>query len=135
MADFGSADLDTFRADVRTWLEANYPAELRDPKAKVDPEAMWGGQAFLDSDDLQIAWMRKMGAKGWTAPTWPTQYGGGGLSPAQARILDQELSAGRYRTPLASFGVWMLGPVLLEYANEEQKQEHLPKIIKGEIRW
>ena len=69
MADFGSADLDTFRADVRTWLEANYPAELRDPKAKVDPEAMWGGQAFLDSDDLQIAWMRKMGAKGWTAPT------------------------------------------------------------------
>ena len=135
MADFGSADLDTFRADVRTWLEANYPAELRDPAAKVDPEAMWGGQAFLDSDDLQIAWMRKMGEKGWTAPTWPAQYGGGGLTPAQARILDQELTAGRYRTPLASFGVWMLGPVLLEYANEEQKQAHLPKIIKGEVRW
>ena len=135
MADFGSADLDTFRADVRTWLEANYPAGLRDPGAKVDPEAMWGGQAFLDSDDLQIAWMRKMGEKGWTAPTWPAQYGGGGLSPAQARILDQELTAGRYRTPLASFGVWMLGPVLLEYANEDQKQAHLPKIIKGEVRW
>ena len=135
MADFGSADLDTFRADVRTWLEANYPAELRDPAAKVDPEAMWGGQAFLDSDDLQIAWMRKMGEKGWTAPTWPAQYGGGGLTPAQARILDQELTAGRYRTPLASFGVWMLGPVLLEYANEEQKQAHLPKIMKGEVRW
>jgi len=135
MADFGSADLDTFRADVRTWLEANYPAELRDPGAKVDPEAMWGGQAFLGSDDLQIAWIRKMGEKGWTAPTWPAQYGGGGLTPAQARILDQELTAGRYRTPLASFGVWMLGPVLLEYANEEQKQTHLPKIIKGEVRW
>ncbi len=135
MADFGAGELDTFRSDVRSWLEANYPAELRDPAAKVDPEAMWGGQAFLDSDDLQIAWMRKMGEKGWTAPTWPAEYGGGGLTPAQARILDQELNSGRYRTPLASFGVWMLGPVLLEYANEDQKREHLPKIIKGEIRW
>ena len=135
MADFGAGELDTFRSDVRAWLEANYPAELRDPGAKVDPEAMWGGQAFLDSDDLQIAWMRKMGEKGWTAPTWPAEYGGGGLTPAQARVLDQELNLGRYRTPLASFGVWMLGPVLLEYANEDQKREHLPKIIKGEIRW
>ncbi len=135
MADFGAGELDTFRSDVRAWLEANYPAELRDPGAKVDPEAMWGGQAFLDSDDLQIAWMRKMGEKGWTAPTWPTEYGGGGLTPAQARVLDQELNSGRYRTPLASFGVWMLGPVLLEYANEDQKREHLRKIIKGEIRW
>ncbi len=135
MADFGAGELDTFRSDVRAWLEANYPAELRDPGAKVDPEAMWGGQAFLDSDDLQISWMRKMGEKGWTAPTWPAEYGGGGLTPAQARALDQELNSGRYRTPLASFGVWMLGPVLLEYANEDQKREHLPKIIKGEIRW
>ncbi|MDO8410100.1 MAG: acyl-CoA dehydrogenase family protein [Phenylobacterium sp.] len=135
MADFGAGELDTFRSDVRSWLETNYPAELRDPAAKVDPEAMWGGQAFLDSDDLQIAWMRTMGEKGWTAPTWPTEYGGGGLTPAQARVLDQELNSGRYRTPLASFGVWMLGPVLLEYANEDQKREHLPKIVKGEIRW
>ncbi len=50
-------------------------------------------------------------------------------------MLNQELAKGRYATALASFGVWMLGPVLLEYANEAQKQEHLPKIIKGEIRW
>ncbi len=135
MADFGSADLETFRAEVRTWLAANYPAELRDPATKVDPEAMWGGRAFQESGDPQIAWMRKVGERGWTAPTWPTPYGGGGLSPAQARILDQEMTAGRYRTPLASFGVWMLGPVLLEYADEDQKQTHLPKIIRGEIRW
>jgi alkylation response protein AidB-like acyl-CoA dehydrogenase len=50
-------------------------------------------------------------------------------------VLQQELNKGAYHTPLASFGVWMLGPVLLEYATEEQKLEHLPKIIKGEIRW
>ena len=135
MADFGSGDLDTFRSDVRSWLEAEYPAELRGADAKVDPEAMWGGRAFEGSNDPQIVWMRKMAQKGWTAPTWPKEYGGGGLSSAQARILDQELAAGRYRTPLASFGVWMLGPVLLEYGNEAQKQEHLPKIINGQIRW
>ena len=50
-------------------------------------------------------------------------------------MLEQEITRGGYRPPLASFGIWMLGPVLLEYANEAQKQEHLPKIVRGEIRW
>jgi alkylation response protein AidB-like acyl-CoA dehydrogenase len=135
MADFGGGDLDAFRGEVKAWLEANYPSELRDPKAKTDDEAVWGGRAFAGSNDPQIVWMRRMAEKGWTAPTWPKAYGGGGLSPQEARILDQELSAGRYRQPLASFGVWMLGPVLLEYGSEEQKQEYLPKIVRGEIRW
>ena len=135
MADFGGAELDAFAKDVRDQLAAMYPAELRDPKAKTDPEAVWGGRAFAGSDDPQIVWMKRMAEKGLTTPTWPKDYGGGGLSPAQARVLERELAAGRYRQPLASFGVWMLGPVLLEYANEEQKREHLPKIIKGEIRW
>jgi alkylation response protein AidB-like acyl-CoA dehydrogenase len=135
MADFGGADQDGFRAEVKDWLAANYPPELRDPKARVDPEAMWGGRAFAGSHDLQIAWMRRVAQKGWTAPTWPSEYGGGGLTAEQARILDKEIAAGGYRAPLASFGLWMLGPVLLEYASEAQKREHLPKITGGEIRW
>ncbi|WP_304191124.1 acyl-CoA dehydrogenase family protein [Phenylobacterium aquaticum] len=135
MADFGGGDLDAFRGEVRGWLEANYPAELRDPKAKTDPEAIWGGRAFAGSDDPQTVWMRAAAAKGYTAPTWPTEYGGAGLTPAQARAFEQELSAGKYRQPLASFGIWMLGPVLLEYGNEDQKKEHLPKIINGDFRW
>ena len=135
MADFGAGDLDAFRGEVRGWLEANYPAALRDPKAKTDPEALWGGRAFAGSDDPQTVWMRAAAAKGYTAPTWPKEYGGAGLTPAEARVLDQELAAGKYRQPLASFGVWMLGPVLLEYGNEEQKKEHLPKIINGDFRW
>jgi alkylation response protein AidB-like acyl-CoA dehydrogenase len=135
MADFGATDLDTFRADVRTWLAENYPAELRDAKTATDPEAVWGGRLFVGSDDPQIVWMRRIASRGWTAPTWPTEFGGGGLTPEQARVLDQELSAGKHRPALMSFGLWMLGPVLLEYANEAQKREHLPKIIKGEIRW
>jgi alkylation response protein AidB-like acyl-CoA dehydrogenase len=135
MADFGTTDLDTFRGEVRTWLAENYPPELRDSKVASDPEAVWGGRPFVGSDDPQIVWMRRVASRGWTAPTWPAEYGGGGLAGEQARVLDSELAAGRYRPPLMSFGLWMLGPVLLEYANESQKREHLPRIIKGEIRW
>ncbi|HEY5072552.1 MAG TPA: acyl-CoA dehydrogenase family protein [Caulobacteraceae bacterium] len=135
MADFGGSDIETFRVEVKAWLAANYPPELKDPRFPVDPEAMWGGRALAASEDRHLAWMRRMGEKGWTAPTWPTQYGGGGLSAEQTRVLEQEIAAGGYRAPLASFGLWMLGPVLLEYATEAQKQEHLPKIVRGEIRW
>ncbi|HUZ13375.1 MAG TPA: acyl-CoA dehydrogenase family protein [Caulobacteraceae bacterium] len=134
MPDFGG-DLTAFRADVRAWLEANYPAELKRPNPRSDPEATWGGRRFEGSDDPQIVWMRRMAARGWTAPTWPRAYGGGGRSGDEARVLDQELARGGYRAPLASFGLWMLGPVLLEYASEAQKSEHLPKIVRGEIRW
>ena len=135
MADFGATDLDAFRAEVRAWLEANYPAELRNPSAKTDPEAVWGGRAFAGSDDPQSVWMRRAAERGLTAPTWPKDYGGGGLTAAQARVIDQEIAKGRYRPPLLSFGIWMLGPVLLEYGNDEQKREHMPKITRGEIRW
>ncbi len=78
---------------------------------------------------------RTLASKGYTAPTWPTAYGGGGLSSEQARVLNQELSAGGYRGALVSFGLMMLGPVLLEYGTEAQKSEYLPKIVAGEIRW
>ena len=135
MADFGASDLETFRAEVDAWLAANYPAELRAPKANTDPEAVWGGRAFAGSDDPQIVWMRRAAAKGWTAPTWPTAFGGGGLSADQARVVNKAIADAGCGPPVMSFGLWMLGPVLLEYASEAQKAEHLPKITGGEIRW
>ncbi len=135
MADAGGNDLDAFAVETRTWLAENYPPALRAMGARTDPEAPWGGRSFVGSDDPQIVWMRRLAAKGWTAPTWPSAYGGGGLTSQQARVLDREISAGGYRTPLLSFGLWMLGPVLLEYATEAQKREHLAKIVGGEIRW
>ncbi|HEY2179404.1 MAG TPA: acyl-CoA dehydrogenase family protein [Caulobacteraceae bacterium] len=135
MADFGGADVTTFRGEARDFLAAHYPAELKSAKPASDPEAVWGGRAFAGSDDPQIRWMRALASRGWTAPTWPKAYGGGGLSRDEAKALEKEIAAGGYRPPLLSFGLWMLGPVLLEYANETQKQEHLPKIVNGEIRW
>jgi alkylation response protein AidB-like acyl-CoA dehydrogenase len=76
-----------------------------------------------------------MAGRGWTAPTWPREYGGGGLSPAEAQILREELARLGCRAPLKSLGLWMLGPVLLEYGSEEQKREHIPRIVRGEVRW
>tara|TARA_B100001093_G_C26690731_1_gene954686 strand:- start:148 stop:1185 length:1038 start_codon:yes stop_codon:yes gene_type:complete len=76
-----------------------------------------------------------MGEKGWTCPTWPKKYGGGGLSHEENMILQQELGQLNARPPVISFGINMLGPVLLEYGTEEQKLEHIPKIVRGEIRW
>jgi len=129
------SDLDVFRAETRAWLEANCPASMRGSGVSDDDASIWGGRRAKWPNPEAKLWLDRMAAKGWTAPTWPREYGGGGLSNSQARVLQQELGRISARPALMSFGIWMLGPVLLEYANEEQKKEHLPKIVRGEIRW
>lgn len=127
------SELQAFRNDVRSWLEENCPATMRTPTP--EDEVIWGGrrERFVNPDSK--VWLERMAEKGWTAPQWPREYGGGGLSFAENRVLEQELARIHARTPLNSFGIWMLGPALLEFANEQQKQEHLPRIARGEIRW
>lgn len=127
-------DLETFRRETRAWLEANCPAEMRTP-ANDDDVRTWGGRNAVFKSPAQKQWLDAMAARGWTAPEWPKEYGGGGLSKDEARILRSEMRAINARSPLDSFGIWMLGPALLKYGNEKQKQEHLPKIVRGEIRW
>lgn len=126
-------DLDQFRQETRAWLEANCPESQRKPV--VQAEQVWGGRnKSFPSEDAKL-WLERMAEKGWTVPEWPTEYGGGGLSPAQARVLKEEMKALNCRTPLYDLGIWMLGPALLEYGNEEQKQYHLPRIARGDVRW
>ena len=127
-------DLEAFRSETRAWLETNCPPEMREP-VRTDADVCWGGRNPNFSSPAQKQWLDAMGARGWTAPDWPKQYGGGGLSAAQTKILREEMAALRCRSPLNSFGIWMLGPALLKYGTEEQKLEHLPKITRGEIRW
>jgi alkylation response protein AidB-like acyl-CoA dehydrogenase len=134
MSEIEMSDLETFRAETRAWLEANCPPSMRRDIGGED-EAVWGGRNFVFKNPEAKLWLERMGAKGWTAPTWPKEYGGGGLSREEAKILEREMARIKARPALLSFGIWMLGPVLLEYANEEQKREHLPKIVRGEIRW
>ncbi|WP_293881916.1 acyl-CoA dehydrogenase family protein [Sphingomonas sp.] len=126
--------LEMFRAETRSWLEANCPAEMREP-VRDETDACWGGRNPIFKSPAQKQWMEAMAAKGWTVPDWPTEYGGGGLSPEQTKILRQEMAALRCRLPLSSFGIWMLGPALLKFGTEDQKVHYLNQIAKGEIRW
>jgi alkylation response protein AidB-like acyl-CoA dehydrogenase len=130
-----SADLDSFRSDVRRWLEANAPAGVRGVLTSIEGQGNWGGRRPTFDPPEMKTWMECMVARGWTAPTWPVEYGGGGLSAAHAKVLEQEIAAAKLPPPLMGFGLEMIGPTLLNFGNEEQKREHLTKIARGEIRW
>jgi len=132
MAD--TAELNEFRDQTRAWLEANCPPEMREP-VKSEDDVCWGGRHVQFQSDAQKRWLEAMAARGWTTPDWPKEYGGGGLSPAEAKILKEEMRRIGARNPLNSFGISMLGPALLKYGTEAQKQRFLPEIVRGEIRW
>ena len=128
------ADLNTFRRETRTWLESNCPSAMRQLLQDED-DSVWGGRQPTFKNDEQKVWLERMVEKRWTAPEWPVEFGGGGLSKAQGKILREEMKAISARPALMSFGIWMLGPALLKYGTEAQKKTHLPPITRGEIRW
>lgn len=125
--------LDTFRAETRAWLEENCPPTMRTPMP--EEERVWGGRNPEFKNPESKVWMDCMVERGWTVPAWPKEYGGGGLSKDEAIILGEEMGRLRCRIPLFSFGISMLGPVLLKYGTPEQKAQHLPPIARGELRW
>lgn len=127
-------DSNSFRQETRDWLEANCPQSIRRPY-RNEADACWGGRNFKFQSEDQENWLRNMAARGWTVPSWPVEYGGGGLNNDQARILKQELARIKARPPLESFGISMLGPALLKFGSEDLKLQHLPRIARGEIRW
>ncbi|HXA38804.1 MAG TPA: acyl-CoA dehydrogenase family protein [Phenylobacterium sp.] len=128
MADFGGSELDAFRAEAREWLEANFPKSLAHAQTAMIP----GGEKPTGD---ALLWKQRMADKGWGAPTWPTEYGGGGLTGAQARVLLQEMARIGAENPVAGMGTSMFGPTLLEYGTEAQKRRHIPPIVRGELRW
>ena len=128
------SDLETFRAETRAWLEANCPLEMRQP-ARGEEDVFWGGRNAVFQSEAQKAWFEACVAKGYTVPAWPKAYGGAGLNPAEAKVLREEMNRINARPPLSSFGIWMLGPALLHFGTEGQKQRFLGEIARGEIRW
>jgi alkylation response protein AidB-like acyl-CoA dehydrogenase len=130
MADFGG-DLEAFRAEARVWLEENFPASL---KGKISLAfALMEG---LEPEGDLALWKQRMAEKGWGTPAWPSEYGGGGLSPQAARVLQQEMNrAGAFNPLTAGMGISMVGPTILEYGTEDQKRRHIPPICRGELRW
>ena len=126
--------LAAFRADISAWIKDNCPASLLG-RAFNENSIVWGGRKWSFANDDQRIWLERAVKRGLTAPRWPVEFGGGGLSRAQEKIFREEMTAAGAPPPLQSFGLWMLGPALLEFGNDAQKAEHLPKITRGEIRW
>lgn len=125
--------IENFRKETRGWLEANCPASMR--TRMVAGEDLGGGRKRKGTNPDAYVWLGRMAEKGWTAPTWPKEYGGGGLPKDEFLILLEELQRIKARPPLGGMGISMIGPTLLEYGTEDQKQRHLPSIIKGDIAW
>ena len=128
------SDLENFRSEIRSWLEANCPPEMREPVRDED-DVCWGGRNWKPKNEAQKLWLDRCVAKGYTVPDWPKPYGGAGMSPAEAKIWREECARINARPPLSSFGIWMLGPALLKFGTEEQKVHYLGQIARGEIRW
>ena len=126
--------MDQFRQEVREWLASNCPESMRSAY-RSEADVCWGGRNFQFQSDDQRLWLERMAERGWTAPAWPREYGGGGLGRVQVKILKEELARIHARPALMSFGISMLGPALLKFGSEELKQQHLPPIVRGEIRW
>jgi alkylation response protein AidB-like acyl-CoA dehydrogenase len=117
----------TFRAEVRAFL---------DEHADKYPNRGHGGfedGEFPGSEAMQ-AWRDALVQKGWIAPHWPKEYGGAGLSAQEQFVLNEEFAEAGVNN-VGGFGVMMIGPTLMVHGTEEQKQEHLTKILHGERNW
>jgi alkylation response protein AidB-like acyl-CoA dehydrogenase len=133
------SDLETFRSETRAWLEENCPPSMRrgagDSGASMGEDLVWGGRKETFPNPESRVWLERMAERGWTAPMWPKEYGGGGLSKAEAKILSEEMGRLRAKPALIGFGLTMIGPLLVDHGSEEQKKRFLPPICRGEIRW
>lgn len=126
-------NLSSFRQETREWLEENCPASMRLPMPEKD--ICSGGRNFEFQSEDQKLWLDRMAERGWTAPTWPREYGGAGLSQDEAKVLREEMANITARLPLQGMGTSMIGPAILEFGSEKMKQQHLPPTARGEIRW
>lgn len=119
-------DAEAFRTEIRAWLTENLPAGWFDEGFEMSAE---------DRARFNETWPSKLYEGGWICATWPTEYGGKGLSTMQGVVLAEEFA--RAKAPLRAdfFGDTLVGPTILQWGTEEQKKEFLPKILRGQMRW
>src|SRR3989304_3190388 len=115
MADTATDDLEVFRAEAKAWLKDNFPKSLaKRAAAMTEEEAMAEAMGESQNDDAK-KWKKAIGEKGWGVPLWPKQYGGGGLTLAQARVLNQEMAKVGARNPIQGMGPGMFGSTRMEF--------------------
>jgi alkylation response protein AidB-like acyl-CoA dehydrogenase len=119
-------EAETFRGEVRAWLEENLPERWFDDDVEMSAE---------ERTRFNREWPEKLHAGGWICATWPKEYGGKGLTTMEGVVLAEEFA--RAKAPMRAdfFGDTLVGPTILQWGSEEQKQEFLPRILRGEVRW
>jgi alkylation response protein AidB-like acyl-CoA dehydrogenase len=122
-----SPEDEAFRAEVRTWLEAN--KKFAPPPSSILAEESEGDW------EARVRWHKKLNEGGWVAVNWPKEYGGRGATVMQRLIFREELNRLGLSEPFIGMGISLLGPTLMHWGNEEQKRYHIPKILKGEEIW
>jgi len=123
--------LESFRANARAWIEANFPASL----AFKNPVPYQNDAPYAEADPDFRLWRERLAERKWGAPGWPAEFGGAGLGAEQVRIINEEMSRIGAFSPMRMTGLTMLAPTLMEYGTPEQKARHLPPIARGEVRW
>jgi alkylation response protein AidB-like acyl-CoA dehydrogenase len=114
---------DAFRAEVRDWIESNFPEAIRAKQKSGQP---------LTKEEM-LSWHRRLYAKGWLVPSWPTRFGGTGWDVVRRYIFSEELA--RAETTPPSFGLGMIGPVIYTFGTPEQVETYLWPTLKGDIWW
>ncbi|MCR5874777.1 acyl-CoA dehydrogenase family protein [Phenylobacterium sp. J426] len=123
--DFAPEDL-AFRDEVRAFIAEAYDEDMRARMAQSK-------NGYLDKAS-QVRWLKRLGEKGWIAPDWPVEYGGTGWSLGKKYVFDMEMAlAGAPST--SNMGLKMCAPVVMAFGTEEQKQQHLPKILSTDVWW
>src|SRR5688572_3002863 len=119
------SDIETFRSETRGGLEANCPPSMRfgsnAANATLADDLCWGGKKETFPNPDAKLWLERMAAKGWTAPSWPKDCGGAGLTKEQAKVLAEEMRRIKAKPALIGFGLTMIGPLLLQYGTDAQK--------------
>jgi len=121
--------IEDFRDETRAWLAENCPPGARRRGPSFD------GIRAGDHEPDTTRWLERMVEKGWTAPMWPLEYGGGGLSFAENSVLTRELRRIDARFPLIGIAASVIGSTLLEFGTEDQKRRHLPPIVRTQRAW
>ncbi len=123
--DFSQGDL-AFRDEVRAFIAQAFDDDMRAHMAQAK-------NAHIDKPG-QVRWWKRLNEKGWMAPDWPVEYGGTGWTHTQKYIFDMEMAlAGAPDT--SNMGVRMCAPVVMAFGTDEQKKQHLPKILSSEVWW
>ncbi len=117
-----------WRQEVRNFINSEAPAALK-AGGEEGENSLFGRMGAIKE------WREKVATKGWIAPSWPKRFGGADMTVAEQFIMNEEFAESGVPGNLGGFGVMMIGPTIIEHGTEEQKEEHLTKILKGEVIW